>query len=80
MLLDRGAQVNHINAGSGTTALFAAASFGKGEAVKLLLNRGANPNLCGQNRKSPYQAALENGVADVAAEIKSHGGTNSCAP
>jgi ankyrin repeat protein len=80
MLLDRGALVNHINSGSGTTALDAAASFGKGEAVKLLLNRGANPNLCGQNRKSPYQAALENGVADVAAEIKSHGGTNSCAP
>jgi ankyrin repeat protein len=78
MLLDHGAQVNHVNSGSGTTALYAAASFGKGEAVGLLLNRGANPNLCGANRKSPYQAALENGFGDVAAEIKSHGGANSC--
>jgi len=78
MLLDHGAQVNYINSGSGTTALYAAASFGKGEAVKLLLNRGANPGLCGAARKSPYRAALENGFDDVATEIKSHGGANSC--
>jgi ankyrin repeat protein len=80
MLLDHGALVNHINSGSGTTALFAAASFGKGEAARLLLNRGANPNLCGQNRKSPYRAAVENGFDDVAATIKSQGGVNNCAP
>jgi ankyrin repeat protein len=77
-LLDHGALVNRLNPGSGTTALYAAASFGKGEVVKLLLNRGANPNLCGNNRKSPYQAALENGYSEVATEIRNHGGTNSC--
>jgi len=80
MLLDHGASVDHINSGSGTTALYAAASFGKGGVVKLLLNRGANPSLCGDNRKSPYQSALENGFDGVATEIRSHGGANGCAP
>jgi ankyrin repeat protein len=78
MLLDHGAQVNQLNSASGTTALYAAASFGKSAVVKLLLNRGANPNLCGANRKSSYQAAVDDGFDDVAAEIKSHGGANSC--
>jgi len=78
MLLGHGALVNRLNSGSGTTALYAAASFGKGEVVKLLLNRGANPSLCGKNRKSPYQAALENGFSEVAAQIRNHGGSRSC--
>jgi ankyrin repeat protein len=79
MLLDHGALVNQLNIGSGTTALYAAASFGKGEVVKVLLSRGANPTLCGAHRKSPYQAAVENGYSDVATEIRNHGGANSCA-
>jgi ankyrin repeat protein len=74
MLLDHGALVNRLNSGSGSTALYAAASFGKGEVVKLLLKRGANPNLCGNNHKSPYQAALDNGYSEVASEIRNHGG------
>jgi ankyrin len=78
MLLDHGALVNRLNTGSGTTALYAAASFGKSQVVKLLLERGANPNLCGSNRKSPYQAAVENGYSAVAGEIRNHGGAKSC--
>jgi|CZKS01.1.fsa_nt_gi ankyrin repeat protein len=78
MLLDHGALVNRLNSGSGTTALYAAASFGKAEVVKLLLNRGANPALCGNNRKTPYQAALENGYSEVATQIQNHGGAKSC--
>ena len=78
LLLDHGALVNHLNSGSGTTALYAAASFGKAEVVKVLLNRGANPSLCGANRKSPFKAALENGFDDVAVEIKARGGANGC--
>jgi ankyrin repeat protein len=78
MLLDHGARVNQLNSGSGTTALYAAAAFGKGEVVKVLLNRGANPNLCGNHRKSPYQAALENGYSELATEIQKHGGAKSC--
>jgi ankyrin repeat protein len=77
-LLDHGALVNRLNTGSGTTALYAAASFGKVAVVKLLLNRGANPNVCGNNRKTPYQAALENGYGEVATEIQNHGGTKTC--
>jgi ankyrin repeat protein len=73
LLLDHGAQVNQLNAASGTTALYAAASFGKAETVSLLLKRGADAGLCGKARKSPYQAALENGYRDVAAEIGRHG-------
>jgi len=78
LLLDHGALVNGFNRASGTTALYAAASFGKTGVVKLLLSRGANPSLCGNNRKSPYQAALENGHSEVAALIESRGGERSC--
>lgn len=78
LLLDHGAVVNGINRGSGTTALYAAASFGRAGVVKLLLSRGADPSLCGNNRKSPYMAALENGHSEVAALIEGQGGARSC--
>jgi ankyrin repeat protein/beta-lactamase regulating signal transducer with metallopeptidase domain len=78
LLLSHGALINHLNPDSGATALYAAASFGKAGVVNLLLSHGANPNLCGKNQKTPYQAALENGYTEVAAEIKLHGGGNSC--
>ncbi len=78
MLLDHGALVNQVNSSSGTTALYAAASFGKEDVVKLLLKRGANPNLCGRNHRTPYQAALENGYNGLAAQIEIHGGAKSC--
>jgi len=78
MLLDHGAEVNHVSDGSGTTALYSAASFGKGEVVALLLKRGADANVCGKNQKSAYQAALENGFGEVAAQIKEHGGGKNC--
>jgi ankyrin repeat protein len=73
LLLDHGALVNQLNVASGTTALYAAASFGKGETVSLLLKRGADAGLCGKEKKSPYQAALENGYKQVAEEIRAHG-------
>ncbi len=80
VLLDHGAQVDQLNSGSGTTALYAAASFGKLAVVKQLLKRGANPNLCGRNHKSPYVGALENGFSEVATEIQNHGGGKRCVP
>jgi ankyrin repeat protein len=73
ILLDHGALVNQLNAPSGSTALYAAASFGKGETVRTLLKHGADASLCGKAGKSPYQAALENGFKQVAEEIRAHG-------
>jgi len=78
VLLDHGARVNQVNSGSGSTALYAAASFGRESVVKMLLERGANSNLCGRNPKTPYRAAVENGYNAVANEIKAHGGGGFC--
>ena len=78
ILLDHGALVNQVNSGSGTTALYAAASFGKSDVVKLLLQRGADVNLCGNGRKTPYAAALENGYSEIAAQIQHRGGSKNC--
>jgi ankyrin repeat protein len=80
MLLDRGARANQINTGSGTTALYAAAAFGKSTVVALLLSRGADPNLCGKEHKTPYQAAIENGYTEIATQIQQHGGSVTCSP
>lgn len=78
MLLDHGAQVNQVNPDSGTTALYAAAAFGRGDVVKVLLKRGANPNACGSGHTTPYKAALENGYSEIATQIQQHGGSTEC--
>ena len=80
MLLDHGALVNHVNSDSGTTALYAAASFGRGDVVALLLKRGADPNVCGQSHNSPYETALENGYNEIATQIQRRGGSKNCKP
>jgi ankyrin repeat protein len=80
MLLDNSALVNQVNDASGRTALYAAASFGKSDVVNLLLKRGADPNICGKGQGSPYKTALENGYADIAAQLQRHGGSNACKP
>jgi len=80
LLLDRGAGINHINTASGATALYDAAAFGRSSVVELLLKRGANPSLCGPQQKSPYQAALANGITDVAAILESHHAAAACKP
>jgi ankyrin repeat protein len=78
-LIDHGALVNRLNTSSATTAVYEAASLGQGKVVKLLLERGADSTLCGNNHKSPYQAALENGYRDVAMQIQNRGATG-CKP
>lgn len=78
LLIDHGALVNHVNADSGATALYVAASFGKIEVVKLLLKRGADPSLCSKNGKSPYRAAVDNGFTNVADELRVRGGRAGC--
>ena len=80
MLLDSGASINQVNPGSGTTAIYAAASFGKVSTVELLLKRGADAGLCGRGKTSPYQAAMKNGYNPAAEEIRRSGGEVSCRP
>jgi ankyrin repeat protein len=77
-LLDHGAAVNRLNTSSATTALYEAASLGQAKVVKLLLDRGADSTICGNNHKSPYQAALENGYRDVAIQIQNRGSSAGC--
>lgn len=71
MLLDQGARVN-------SAALYSAASSGYLTTVKLLLGHGADPSACGTNRRTPYQTAIANGHAEIASEIKKHGGAERC--
>jgi cytohesin len=80
MLLDYGARVNQVNTASGTTALYAAAAFGKGDVVRLLLKHGANPNACGNGHMTPYKAALENAYSEIATQIRDHGGSTESKP
>ncbi len=79
-LLDHRAFVNQCNGDSGTTALYAAAAFGKLAVVKLLLARGADPNLCGTGQVTPYAAALRNGDREIATLIQRQGGGSQCKP
>src|SRR5687768_6694932 len=64
-LLERGARADN-RAGDGTTALYLAAANGAVDVVKLLLARGADPSAARDGR-TPRQAALARGQADVAA-------------
>jgi ankyrin repeat protein len=80
LLVEHGARIDQLNRDSGTTALYAAASFGRAAVVNLLLERGASPNICGANRKTPLEAATENGFPEIAASLRGHGGVNHCAP
>jgi ankyrin repeat protein len=78
LLLDHGASVNRVNKDSGATALYVAASFGRDAIVKLLLERGADPTLCGKNAKSALQAAVENGFSGVAGIIRQRTSREGC--
>jgi ankyrin repeat protein len=74
MLLARGAEINAQDSQSGTTALYAAASFGRNDVAALLLEEGADPNICSREGKCPLEVAIENGNAEVANSIRQHSG------
>lgn len=76
-LLNRGLPAD-ADLPAGDTPLVMAASLGKSDLVELLLKHGANPNRCGHQGETPYQAARRNGYADLAAQIKTHGGGEQC--
>jgi cytohesin len=74
LLVGRGSDVNERETTSGTTPLYAAAAFGREEAVATLLLWGADPNLVGTDGKTPRHAAESNGYRKIAERIRIAGG------
>lgn len=74
LLAGRGSDVNERETTSGTTPLYAAAAFGREEAVAILLLWGADPNLAGADGKTPRGAAESNGYHKIAERIRMAGG------
>jgi ankyrin repeat protein len=74
ILLANGAGINARETESGVTPLYAAASLGRDDVVALLLDKGADPNLCNRDGSSPLHAALANGNQTVAAKLRARGG------
>lgn len=60
ILLDHGANINWQNA-DGFTALHVAAIWGRGEAVRLLLEEGADPTICDEDKLLPVDHARSEG-------------------
>ena len=65
LLLKHGADANKENAWTGETPLNVASSYGHLEHVRLLLDRGADPNQCEQSGDTPLHLAIYNGSTDI---------------
>ena len=74
LLVNRGADVNAAETISETTPLYAAAAFGRQEAVVVLLLSGADPNLISKEGISPLHAAESNQHQTSAENIRAAGG------
>ncbi|HEX4808026.1 MAG TPA: ankyrin repeat domain-containing protein [Bryobacteraceae bacterium] len=74
LLVGRGSDVNERETTSGTTPLYAAAAFGREQAVAILLLWGADPNMVGTDGKTPRRAAESNGYHKIAERIRIAGG------
>lgn len=72
LLLDAGADVNASGSGAGQNALHAAAGAGRLAAVRLLLERGANPDTAGY-AGTPLTFALRRGHSAVVAALRAAG-------
>lgn len=58
-LLDAGVPVNSRQTGTGWTPLISAIRAGRADVAKLLLDRGANPNVAGSTGYTPLMAATQ---------------------
>jgi hypothetical protein len=77
-LISLGASVNTMDQSDGMTALHHAVSNNQLPMVQLLLQHGANPNTCFQEKnihhgETPLYVAASNGNADIARELIHHG-------
>ena len=76
VLLDHGAQMSRVNADSGTTALYAAASFGKAAIVQAASGPRSRPKPLRKRPQDAIPGRRENGFPEIAALIK---GPKTCA-
>ena len=70
--LDHEADINSLDEESGASPLFYAASWGRVEAVELLLSRGADASRPNRRGQTPFEAARENDHKDVADLLRRH--------
>jgi ankyrin repeat protein len=72
-------RIDHWDVPQGT-ALHWAASLGRVNAARILLEHGADPNIVAGNGLTPLDMADASGKADVAALLEQHGGTRTVRP
>lgn len=70
MLLDAGARIDEVG-GDGDTALFNAAATGNSDLALLLIGRGANAAIAGENGLAPIQMAERNAEYETAELMRS---------
>lgn len=73
LLLDAGAQIDTRSQESYNTPLIQAVKQGYTEGVRLLLQRGANPNLADEMGRSPLMHAASGGFTDCIELLLEHG-------
>jgi ankyrin len=77
-LLDADAGLANTLSGTGLTPLYAAACGGDAELARLLLDRGADPDVKAADGQAPLHAAAYHGDADVAELLLAHGAEVDC--
>jgi ankyrin repeat protein len=73
LLLDHGADINAIDDEYQSTPLAYAAHWGKQEMVRLLLERGADPNKSGAPWATPLAWARKKGHAEIETDLERAG-------
>ncbi len=74
LAIENGADVNWIGPGSmGRTQLFTGIIHKRFDAVKCLLEEGADPNIVDDSGKTPLQIAKAGGLEDFTTLLEAHG-------
>ena len=73
LLLDHGADIDVVDDEFRSTPLGIAARWGRREVVRVLLDRGADPNRAGASWATPLAWAVKKGHSDIAAVLRSAG-------